>query len=41
VSSSFEKHQPGGVKQALFSYPTSARSRDICSLPFGSLQAFF
>ena len=36
-----EKHQPGGVKQALFSYPTSARSRDICSLAFGSLQAFF
>jgi hypothetical protein len=25
----------------LLSHPTSARSRDICSLPLGSLQAFF
>jgi hypothetical protein len=36
-----DKHQPGGIKHALLSYPTSARSRHICSLPFGRLQAFF
>jgi len=36
-----EKHQPGGIKHALLSYPTSARSRHVRSLPFGSLQAFF
>src|ERR1700730_13454620 len=36
-----DKHQPSGIKHALLSYPTSARSRHICSLPFGSLQAFF
>src|SRR5436853_2605747 len=35
------KHQPGGIKHALLSDPTSARSRHICPLPFGSLQAFF
>jgi hypothetical protein len=32
---------PGGVKQALLSDPTSARSGHICSLSLGSLQAFF
>ena len=36
-----DKHQPGGIKHALLSHPTSARSRHICSLPFGRLQAFF
>jgi len=36
-----DKYQPGRIKHALLSYPTSARSRHICSLPFGSLQAFF
>src|ERR1700681_1676847 len=36
-----DKHQPGGIKHALLSYPKSARSRHICSLPFGGLQAFF
>ena len=36
-----DKHQPGGIKHALLSYPTSARSRHICALPVGSLQAFF
>src|SRR6266699_3184871 len=36
-----DKHQPGGIKHALLSNPTPARARHICSLPFGSLQAFF
>jgi hypothetical protein len=36
-----DKHQPGGIKHTLLSYPTSARSRHICALPLGSLQAFF
>src|SRR6267142_1658281 len=36
-----DKHQPGGIKHTLLSYPTSACSRYICSLSFGSLQAFF
>src|SRR6266576_1265042 len=36
-----DKHQPGGIKHALLSHPTSARQRHICSLPFGGLQAFF
>ena len=36
-----DKHQPGGIKHALLSNPTSARSRHIRSLPFSSLQAFF
>src|ERR1700676_4960086 len=36
-----DKHQPGRIKHALLSNPTSARLRHICSLPFGSLQAFF
>src|SRR5207344_584611 len=35
------KHQPGGIKHTLLSDPTSACSRHIRSLPFGSLQAFF
>src|SRR5712672_582037 len=35
-----DKHQPGGIKHALLSDPTSACSRHIRSLPFGSLQAF-
>src|SRR6476619_6007784 len=34
-----DKHQPGGIKHALLSDPTSACSRHIRSLPFGSLQA--
>src|SRR4029453_15997773 len=36
-----DKHHPGGIKHPLFSYPTAARSRHVCALPFGSLQAFF
>src|SRR6266446_2330079 len=36
-----DKHQPGGIKHALLSNPTSARAHHICSLPFRSLQAFF
>jgi len=36
-----EKHQSGGIKQALLSDPTSARSSHICSFSLGSLQAFF
>src|SRR6266568_8757669 len=36
-----DKNQPGGIKHALLSHPTSARTGHICSLPFGSLQAFF
>jgi hypothetical protein len=36
-----DKHQPGRIKHTLLSYPTSACQRHICSLPFGSLQAFF
>src|SRR6478736_3318181 len=36
-----DKHQPGGIKHALLSDPTTACSRHIRSLPFGSLQAFF
>jgi hypothetical protein len=36
-----EKHQPGRVKQALLSNPTSARSGHICSHSLGCLQAFF
>src|SRR6476660_3783131 len=36
-----DKHQPGGIKHALLSDPTSACSRHIRSLPFGSLEAFF
>src|SRR6476659_10016103 len=36
-----DKHQPGGIKHTLLSDPTSACSRHIRSLPFGSLQAFF
>jgi hypothetical protein len=40
-SSFIEKHQLGGVKQALLSNPASARSGHICSLSLGSLQAFF
>src|SRR6266849_649173 len=36
-----EKHQPGGVKHALLSDPTSARSGHVCSLSLRRLQAFF
>src|SRR5712691_771070 len=36
-----DKHQPSGVKHALLSDPTSARSGHICSLPFHGLQTFF
>src|ERR1700752_2748495 len=36
-----DKHQPGGIKHALLSNPTSSRLRHIRSLPFGGLQAFF
>jgi hypothetical protein len=36
-----DKHQPGGIKKTLLSYPTPACARHICSLPFGSLQGFF
>lgn len=36
-----EKHQPGGIEQALLTDPTSARPGDICSLSLRSLQAFF
>ena len=36
-----DKHQPGGIKHTLPPDPTSAGSRHIRSLPFGSLQAFF
>ena len=36
-----DKQQPGGIKHALLSHPTSARLRDICSLSLGRLQAFF
>jgi hypothetical protein len=38
---SSEKHQPGRVKQALLSEPTSTSSGYICSLSLSSLQAFF
>jgi hypothetical protein len=40
-SSFIEKHELGRVEQALLSDPTSARSGHVCSLSFGSLQAFF
>ena len=36
-----DKHQPGRIKHTLLSYPAAARSRHICSLPFGCLQHFF
>src|ERR1700686_1836676 len=36
-----DKHQPGGVKHALLSHPTSPRADHVCSLPFRRLQAFF
>ena len=36
-----DKHQPGRIKHPLLSDPTSACSRHVRSLPFGSLQAFF
>jgi len=35
------KHQPGGVKQALLSYPTSAGASDIGSLLLRRVQTFF
>jgi len=35
------KHQPGGIKHALLSHPTSACARHICSLPLGRLRGFF
>ena len=40
-SSFIKKHQSCRIKQPLLSYPTSARSSHICSLPLGSLQTFF
>jgi hypothetical protein len=36
-----DKYQPSGVKHALLSHPTSARSGDVRSLPLRGLQAFF
>ena len=33
--------EPGRIKKTLLSYPTSACSRNVLSLPFSSLQAFF
>ena len=36
-----DKHQPSRIKHTLLSYPAAARSRHICSLPFGCLQHFF
>ena len=36
-----DKHQPGGVKQALLSDPASSRSGYVGSLTLGGLQAFF
>src|ERR1700739_3911506 len=36
-----DKNEPGRIKKTLLSYPTSACSRNVCSLPFSSLQAFF
>ena len=35
------KHQPGGIKQALLSYPTSAGASDIGSLLLLRVQTFF
>jgi len=40
-SSLVDKHQPGGIKHALLSNPTSARAGHVCSLSFLGLQAFF
>jgi len=36
-----DKHQPGGIKHALLSYPASARAGHLRSLSFRGLQAFF
>jgi hypothetical protein len=36
-----DKNEPGRIKKTLLSYPTSACSRNVLSLPFSSLQAFF
>ena len=36
-----DKHQPGGIKHALLSHPTSECARHICALPLGRLQGFF
>jgi hypothetical protein len=41
VGSLVDKHQPGGVKHALLSHPTSARASDIGSLLLCRMQAFF
>jgi hypothetical protein len=35
------KHQPGGIKQALLSYPASAGASDIGSLLLLRVQTFF
>jgi hypothetical protein len=35
------KHQPGGVKHALLSYPTSTGASDVGSLLLGRVQTFF
>src|ERR1700757_2515773 len=35
-----DKNEPGRIKKTLLSYPTSACSRNVLSLPFSSLQAF-
>lgn len=35
------KHQPGGIKQSLLSYPTSAGASDIGSLLLLRVQTFF
>jgi hypothetical protein len=36
-----DKHQPGGIKHALLSYPASARAGHLRSFSFRGLQAFF
>ena len=35
-----DKDQPGRIKHALLSYPTSARASHVCSLSLFGLQAF-
>jgi hypothetical protein len=41
TASLVDKHQPRWVKKTLLSYRTAARSRNVCSLAFRRLQAFF
>jgi hypothetical protein len=36
-----DKDQPGRIKHALLSYPTSPRASHVCSLSLFGLQAFF